>query len=184
VLPIAGLCPRFLFPNSENRRLFPPPSNALLLVDRATVTSATCFVASRMQLRRVFSCLLSDLFLNMLLVNNVFDVLRRLQLRLPLVSGNHDRLFSYPQARIRSFFCLPFCGFYERNIRGFAKGVCVSAVRNTENLLMLSFCEEGRYSATSYGGYTLVTLPRTVTPYRGSVDVTSDHVTSQKLVTR
>jgi hypothetical protein len=33
-------------------------------------------------------------------------------------------------------------------------------------------------------GYTLVTLPRTVTPYRDSVDGTRDHVTYQKLVTR
>jgi hypothetical protein len=49
---------------------------------------------------------------------------------LPLVSGNHDRIFTYPHARIWSFFCLKFCGFYERNIRGFAKGFCVSAVLN------------------------------------------------------
>jgi len=34
------------------------------------------------------------------------------------------------------------------------------------------------------GGYTLVTLPRTVTPYRDSVDGTRDRVTCQKLVTR
>jgi hypothetical protein len=32
------------------------------------------------------------------------------------------------------------------------------------------------------GGYTLVTLLRTVTPYRDSVDGTLDHVTYQKLV--
>jgi hypothetical protein len=31
------------------------------------------------------------------------------------------------------------------------------------------------------GGYTLVTLPRIVTPYRDSVDKTHDHVTYQKL---
>jgi hypothetical protein len=36
---------------------------------------------------------------------------------------------------------------------------------------------------TNKGGYTLVTLPRTVTPYRDSVDGTRDHVTYQKLVT-
>jgi hypothetical protein len=36
----------------------------------------------------------------------------------------------------------------------------------------------------SIGGYTLVTLPRNVTPYRDSVDGTRDHVTYQKLVTR
>jgi hypothetical protein len=34
------------------------------------------------------------------------------------------------------------------------------------------------------GGYTLVTLPRTVTSYRDSVDGTRDHVTYQKLVKR
>jgi hypothetical protein len=34
------------------------------------------------------------------------------------------------------------------------------------------------------GGYTLVTLPRTVTPYLDCVDGTRDHVTYQKLVTR
>jgi hypothetical protein len=34
------------------------------------------------------------------------------------------------------------------------------------------------------GGYTLVTLPRTVTPHRDSVDGTRDHVTYQKLDTR
>jgi hypothetical protein len=32
-------------------------------------------------------------------------------------------------------------------------------------------------------GYILVTLLRTVTPYRDSVDGTRDHVTYQKLVT-
>jgi hypothetical protein len=36
----------------------------------------------------------------------------------------------------------------------------------------------------SKDGYSLVTLPRTVTPYRDSVDGTRDHVTFQKLVTR
>jgi hypothetical protein len=34
------------------------------------------------------------------------------------------------------------------------------------------------------GGYTLVTLPRIVTPYRDGVEWTRDCVTSQKLVTR
>ena len=33
-------------------------------------------------------------------------------------------------------------------------------------------------------GYTLVTLPRIVTPYSDSVDGTRDRVTYQKLVTR
>ena len=36
----------------------------------------------------------------------------------------------------------------------------------------------------SKGGYTLVTLPRIVTPYRDSVDGTRGRVTYQKLVTR
>jgi len=36
---------------------------------------------------------------------------------------------------------------------------------------------------TTKGGYTLVTLPRIVTPYRDSVDGTRDRVTYQKLVT-
>jgi hypothetical protein len=40
------------------------------------------------------------------------------------------------------------------------------------------------FDSASKGGYTLVTLPRTVTPYRDSVDGTRDHVTYQKLVTR
>lgn len=39
--------------------------------------------------------------------------------------------------------------FYERNIRGFAKGFCVYVVLNTEILLMLSFSEQGHYSAKS-----------------------------------
>jgi len=34
------------------------------------------------------------------------------------------------------------------------------------------------------GRYTLVTLPRNVTPYRDSMDGTCDHVMFQKLVTR
>jgi hypothetical protein len=34
------------------------------------------------------------------------------------------------------------------------------------------------------GGYTLVTLPRIVTPYRDNVDGTRARVTYQKLVTR
>jgi hypothetical protein len=34
------------------------------------------------------------------------------------------------------------------------------------------------------GGYTLVTLPRIVTPYRDNVDETRARVTYQKLVTR
>ena len=39
-------------------------------------------------------------------------------------------------------------------------------------------------SDTRKGGYTLVTLPRIVTPYRNSVDGTRARVTYQKLVTR
>jgi len=37
---------------------------------------------------------------------------------------------------------------------------------------------------TTKGGYTLVTLPRIVTPYRDSVDETRARVTYQNLVTR
>jgi hypothetical protein len=37
---------------------------------------------------------------------------------------------------------------------------------------------------TLKGGYTLVTLPRIVTPYRNSVDETCARVTYQKLVRR
>ena len=40
------------------------------------------------------------------------------------------------------------------------------------------------WCATSQGGYTLVTLPRVVTPYRDSVDEIRARVTYQKLVTR
>jgi hypothetical protein len=36
----------------------------------------------------------------------------------------------------------------------------------------------------TYGGYTLLTLPHILTPYRDSVDGTRDRVTYQKLVTR
>jgi hypothetical protein len=45
-----------------------------------------------------------------------------------------------------------------------------------------SICVE--LALAGYGGYTLVTLPRIVTPYRDSVDGTRDLVTYQKLVTR
>jgi hypothetical protein len=41
-----------------------------------------------------------------------------------------------------------------------------------------------RYCGHLQGGYTLVTLPRIVTPYRDSVDGTRARVTYQKLVTR
>jgi hypothetical protein len=43
---------------------------------------------------------------------------------------------------------------------------------------------EHQWYRTAKGGYTLVTLPRIVTPYRDSVDETRDRVTCQKLVTR
>jgi len=39
-------------------------------------------------------------------------------------------------------------------------------------------------SPQTKGGYTLVTLPRIVTPYCDSVDGTRDRVTYQKLITR
>jgi hypothetical protein len=54
--------------------------------------------------------------------------------------------------------------------------------RSTNNSLYFA-CVLCLLAATE-GGYTLVTLPRTVTPYRDSVDGTRDHVTYQKLVTR
>jgi len=38
--------------------------------------------------------------------------------------------------------------------------------------------------STRKGGYTLVTLPRIVTPHRDSVDENRARVTYQKLVTR
>ena len=45
--------------------------------------------------------------------------------------------------------------------------------------------EEARAATIrSKGGYTFVTLPLTVTPYRDSVDGTRDHVTYQKLIKR
>jgi len=40
------------------------------------------------------------------------------------------------------------------------------------------------HSADGKGGYTLVKLPRIVTPYRDSADGTHGRVTYQKLVTR
>jgi len=40
------------------------------------------------------------------------------------------------------------------------------------------------YELNPKGGYTFVTLPRIVTPYRDSVDGTRDRVTYQKLVAR
>jgi hypothetical protein len=41
-----------------------------------------------------------------------------------------------------------------------------------------------KLGVTSLGGYTLVTLPRIVTPYRDNVDEIRNRVTYQKLVTR
>ena len=41
-----------------------------------------------------------------------------------------------------------------------------------------------RQSVQPKGGYTLVTLPRIVTPYRDSVDETRARVTYQKMVKR
>jgi hypothetical protein len=53
------------------------------------------------------------------------------------------------------------------------------------------YCSQHNYSIlschiprTSKGGYTLVTLPRIVTPYREHVDETRGRVTYQNLVTR
>jgi len=41
-----------------------------------------------------------------------------------------------------------------------------------------------RESVDYKGGYTLVTLPRTLAPYRDGVDGTRNRVTYQKFVTR
>ena len=51
-------------------------------------------------------------------------------------------------------------------------------------LLLLSSLPPLVQLVSSKGGYTLVTLPRIVTPYRDSVDGTRDRITYQKLVTR
>jgi hypothetical protein len=52
-------------------------------------------------------------------------------------------------------------------------GAGVDVQRDVDNVLV-----------TFKGGYTLVTLPRIVTPYRNGVNGARDHVTYQKLVTR
>jgi hypothetical protein len=58
------------------------------------------------------------------------------------------------------------------------------------NFVAMHFCNVTFLSdpiilaARSQGGYTLVTLPNIVTPYRDSVDDTRARVTYQKLVTR
>ena len=56
----------------------------------------------------------------------------------------------------------------------------------TDNLHLFNVMRSGPIpvAAQSKGRYTLVTLPRNVTPYRDSVDGPCDHVTYQKLVTR
>lgn len=50
--------------------------------------------------------------------------------------------------------------------------------------IQLFLCQQKTHNASMLheGGSTLVTLPRTITPYRDSVDRTRDHVTYQKLV--
>jgi len=60
-----------------------------------------------------------------------------------------------------------------------------------QNVELLNVKVSGMYNNTGLfsgkklkGGYTLVTLPRIVTPYRDSVDGTRARVTYQKLVTR
>jgi dihydroorotate dehydrogenase len=54
----------------------------------------------------------------------------------------------------------------------------VSVVSAVDLLQLNASCTQTK------GGYTLVTLPRIVTPYRDSVDETRDRVTYEKLVTR
>jgi hypothetical protein len=56
---------------------------------------------------------------------------------------------------------------------------CITGAQRFGHHTCLTF--KGRMSK---GGYTLVTLPRIVTPYRDSVDETRARVTYQKLVTR
>jgi len=51
-------------------------------------------------------------------------------------------------------------------------------------VVMAGCCESRATQPAVKGGYTLVTLPRIVTPYHESVDGTRDRVTYQKLVTR
>ena len=68
-------------------------------------------------------------------------------------------------------------------LRGGEGGSKISKIKTSFN----DKCDIKSYAAimvTSLGGYTLVTLPRIVTPYRDSVDGTRDCVTYQRLVTR
>jgi hypothetical protein len=61
----------------------------------------------------------------------------------------------------------------------------VTALRRTKHGHAIKLNTTTRYSYTAgKGGYTPVTLLRTVTPYRDSVDGTRDHVTYQKLIKR
>ena len=71
-----------------------------------------------------------------------------------------------------------FLSLYSRNCNLYSLKFYVlnSSAARFFFLLLLSF-------SASKGGYTLVTLPRIVTPYRDSVDGTRDRVMYQKLVT-
>ena len=58
------------------------------------------------------------------------------------------------------------------------------ADRNADTAADVGVADGRTATSDLKGGYTLVTLPRIVTPYRDSVDGTRDRVTCQKLVTR
>jgi hypothetical protein len=65
---------------------------------------------------------------------------------------------------------------------GVTENINTPCVHNSERMNVKT---GGTYTyLCALGWYTLVTLPRIVTPYRDSVDGTRDRVTYQKLVTR
>ena len=75
--------------------------------------------------------------------------------------------------RVRAYVCACVC-------------VCVCVCFGSSNWTESSFkaVHSDRTFCPFKGGYTLVTLPRIVTPYRDSVDGTRTRLTYQKLVTR
>ena len=64
--------------------------------------------------------------------------------------------------------------------QGLVAGFCENILNTVVSIQWIVFHNR----QNSWGGYTLVTLPRILTPYRDSVDGTRDRVTYQKLVTR
>ena len=71
----------------------------------------------------------------------------------------------------------------ELRVREFQLPTNVSK-RHSRSYFEGSFVVTSTRTAYVKDGYTLVTLPRIVTPYRDSVDGTRDRVTYLKLVTR